>query len=99
MRDIIYSKYQNRELSLRELLAIDRTILSNQRTFLAYIRTAITLLLGGFGLRNLLDDSRILDTVGFIAIAAGIIFLIFGIQKFIKKKKRIDKLKEMVDEK
>ncbi|MFW6270676.1 MAG: DUF202 domain-containing protein [Bacillota bacterium] len=85
----------NDELSLRELLAIDRTILSNQRTFLAYIRTALTLLLGGVGLRSLLETSRIYGSLGLIFIIISIVFFILGIYKFIKKKKHIDKIKNM----
>ena len=35
------------QLILRDRLAADRTILSNERTFLAYIRTALTLFIAG----------------------------------------------------
>jgi len=37
-----YSKFNQSEMILRDYLAQDRTKLANERTFLAYLRTAIT---------------------------------------------------------
>lgn len=47
MRPNPYQKYRGEELSLRDHLAIDRTILSNERTALAYARTSLAMLIVG----------------------------------------------------
>ncbi|MDQ3393332.1 MAG: DUF202 domain-containing protein [Bacteroidota bacterium] len=39
--------YYKDKLSLSEQLALDRTILANERTFLSYMRTSLTILLLG----------------------------------------------------
>jgi len=42
-----YDRFRRDELILRDVLAIDRTILSNERTVLAYLRSALTLFIVG----------------------------------------------------
>jgi len=42
-----YSQFGERELTLNDHLAIDRTILANERTLLSYSRTALTMLVIG----------------------------------------------------
>lgn len=42
-----YADIDTSRLILRDHLAIDRTVLSNQNTFLAYIRTALTFVIAG----------------------------------------------------
>lgn len=44
----------NKDLILREKLAIQRTHLANQSTFLAFLRTALYLLVAGLSTENLL---------------------------------------------
>ena len=66
------------QLILRDHLAVDRTILANERTFLAYIRTAITLFVAGLSFIHF----RILG-VPLIDITVGIIFIVFGTCTFL----------------
>ena len=42
----------NRDLILREQLALQRTRLSNQSTFLAFLRTAMYFLIAGLSVKN-----------------------------------------------
>ena len=44
-----YEQFADSELILRDHLAIDRTVLANERTFLAYCRPALPLILTGAG--------------------------------------------------
>lgn len=44
----------NKDLILREKLALQRTIMSNQTTFLAFLRTSMYFLVAGLSIRNLL---------------------------------------------
>ncbi|MBK6951871.1 MAG: DUF202 domain-containing protein [Crocinitomicaceae bacterium] len=45
----------NKDLILREKLALQRTVLANQSTFLAFLRTAMYFLVAGLTINNLLD--------------------------------------------
>ena len=44
----------NKDLILREKLALQRTILANQSTFLSFLRTSMYFLMAGLSLTNLL---------------------------------------------
>jgi len=44
-----YERFSRTELILRDQLAIDRTILANERTFFSYARTSLALILTGAG--------------------------------------------------
>lgn len=41
MKDSPYSKFDTDDLILRDQLAIDRTLLANERTLLAYLRSGV----------------------------------------------------------
>lgn len=72
--------------SLNDILAMERTTMANERTFLAYIRTSMTLLVPGvtgFQLANTL----LLKTVSFLFVPLGIIVFIIGLIRFIKKRR------------
>jgi putative membrane protein len=68
-------------LILRDHLAIDRTVLANERTFLAYIRTALTLLVVGASFIKFFD-SMTLGIVGWslLPFAAGV--FAFGMWRY-----------------
>jgi putative membrane protein len=42
-----YHRFKSEELVVRDLLAVDRTELANERTLLSWIRTALALVLAG----------------------------------------------------
>lgn len=69
-------------------LALERTNMANERTMLAYIRTAITSFLFGTALIKFFEDLRIATYFGIIAIIAGILFLIAGLVYYPIKRKR-----------
>jgi putative membrane protein len=78
----------NKDLILRERLAIQRTILANQSTFLAFLRTSMYFLIAGLSLKNVLkiENSIIIEIVLFSV--SGIILLI-GLVNYFKHKKSI----------
>lgn len=45
----------NKDLILREKLALQRTVLANQSTFLAFLRTSMYFLVAGLTINNLLQ--------------------------------------------
>ena len=78
----------NKDLILRERLALQRTLLANQSTFLSFLRTSMYFLIAGLSLQNVLkiENSIIIEIVLFSV--SGIILLI-GIGNYFKHKKSI----------
>lgn len=78
----------NKDLILRERLALQRTVLANQSTFLAFLRTSMYFFIAGLSLETLLkiDNSFMIEWFLFISS-----FAIFGIGVFnyFKHKKMI----------
>jgi putative membrane protein len=66
---------------LRDQLATERTALANERTLLAYVRTTIALFAGGAAGIHFFDSSLV-DVVGWILIASGVLVLLFGLRRF-----------------
>lgn len=82
------NKAINKDLILRERLALQRTILANQSTFLSFLRTSMYFLIAGLSVRNLLKiENGIYIEVLLFAIS--ILILILGIINFFKHKKSI----------
>jgi putative membrane protein len=78
----------NKDLILREKLALQRTHLANQTTFLAYLRTSMYFLVAGLSLENLLQIGKSLEfQVLFYGISSSL--LIFGIFNYFIQRKRI----------
>lgn len=69
-------------------LAIARTVLANERTLLAILRTALGCLLGGAGLFKFFGHP-VYEIVGIILIVISTIILFFGIRKYRSIKKLI----------
>ena len=81
-------KSLNKDLILRERLALQRTILANQSTFLAFLRTSMYFFIAGLSLKSLLkvDNSFAIEISFFIS--AFLIFFI-GVFNYFKHKKMI----------
>ena len=72
---------QNKDLILRERLAIERTTMANDTTLLAFIRTALYFYVAGLSINQLLRvQYGLILEVGFGVIA--LIILIVGIFKY-----------------
>lgn len=80
----------NKDLILRERLALQRTILANQSTFLAFLRTSMYFLVAGVSLNNLklIQNGQLVENI-FIVIA--FVLLIIGIINFVIQNKKIKK--------
>lgn len=78
----------NKDLILRERLALQRTVLANQTTFLAFLRTAMYFLIAGLSLKNVLkiENSIIIELVLF---SISIVIFILGIFNYLNHKKFI----------
>lgn len=80
----------NKDLILREKLALQRTILANQTTLLAFLRTSMYFLVAGISLNNLttVEYGLVIETI-FIGIS--VILIVIGLLNYFAHKKRIAK--------
>ncbi|GIZ08614.1 DUF202 domain-containing protein [Flavobacterium sp. UMI-01] len=77
-----------KDLILREQLALQRTILANQSTFLAFLRTAMYFSIVALSARNLLQiENSLLVEIIFFVISGFILF--FGILNYFRHKRMI----------
>lgn len=78
----------NKDLILREKLALQRTVLANQTTFLAFLRSSMYFLVAGLSITNvlLIENGLILQVVLFLVSA---ILLIYGVFNYFYHKKKI----------
>jgi putative membrane protein len=85
----------NKDLILREKLAIERTTMANDRTLLSFLRTALYFSIAGLSLNELLKltyGSAI--EISFYIIAA--ITLVAGIIKYINVKRKVEESKKRI---
>jgi putative membrane protein len=68
-------------MELRDYLATDRTKLSNQNTFLAYIRTALTLFVAGVTFIRFFD-SILVEAIGWVFIPTGLVTFAVGFFRY-----------------
>jgi putative membrane protein len=77
------------ELILRDHLALDRTKLANERTLLAYLRTALMLMVAGATAEKVMGGDRSIILTGWALIILGVVVGFFGTWRFISMKKKI----------
>jgi putative membrane protein len=83
--------------SLADQLALDRTAMSLERTMLAYIRTAVALLLSGSsGL--LLTEITWVRIAGVILIGFAIGTMVIGMVRYWRRKRELDKYSGVLGE-
>lgn len=85
----------NKDLVLREFLAIERTKLANERTLLTYIRTALYFLVAGSTLGYIID-SPFWNTMGWPLIIVGVALGGLGGIRFFRVSKKIIESKKHI---
>jgi len=77
-----------KKLTVRDILAINRTVLANERTFLSYLRTAATFLIAGVSLIKFFDS---IPTIvgGYMLIGMSVLIGFYGIIKYDSMKQLI----------
>lgn len=76
-----YTKYGKQNMILRDYLAVDRTIMTNENSFLAYIRTALTLVVAGVTFLKYFNDGAV-HIIGWIFIASSLLVLVTGFGRY-----------------
>lgn len=76
-------------LILRDHLALERTRLANERTFMAYIRSSLYLLIGGLALTQVKGHGD-LQWVGGVALGISVFFTVIGTVRFHTLRRQLD---------
>lgn len=82
----------NKDLVLREKLALQRTIMANQTTFLAFLRTSLYFVVAGLTIHQVLEVKGGHFFEGLFLSIAALLFLL-GIINFFVQKRWIEKSK------
>ena len=86
MTDNMEKLKNHEEIILRDLLALERTRLANERTLFSYIRTSLYLLTVGMGIFEI-EIIQHLRMVAWICLVSGVILFIVGINRYYHLKK------------
>lgn len=76
------------KIILRDFLAMERTKLANERTYLAYIRFSLYLLIGGISILQL-NYLKELHYIGIFSVVLSAIGLLVGTYRFFQLKKQL----------
>lgn len=87
----------DKKLPIGDKLSTARTILANERTYLAYLRTALTFAIGGFTLIKFFNTFEE-QIFGWSFIGAGFITLGIGMYRYIKMRETIKRLELPIDD-
>jgi putative membrane protein len=82
---------ENKKLILRDILAIDRTKMANNRTLLAFVRTSIYFFASAVAINHVekLEDYTL---VGRLFTIISVLLLVIGIANYFVHRKKINKL-------
>lgn len=85
----------NKDLILRENLAIQRTIMANQTTFLSFVRTSMYFLVAGLSVQNIVQLAHV-DWAFLLLYGISALLLLLGTLNYFRQKKLIQEAKKMV---
>lgn len=91
MEETAYHDVAPDEMILRDHLAADRTALANERTFLSYVRTALTLAAVGGSLIKFFDALS-WKVFGWLFVVLGLACLGIGITRYNQMRRRLERL-------
>ncbi|MFD2513835.1 YidH family protein [Pontibacter locisalis] len=80
---------EKKNAEIRDQMAMQRTIFANERTLMAYLRTSITIIAGGFAAVKFSDDLY-LELIGATLLPIGAILAIYSFLRYRKKQRLIE---------
>lgn len=86
-------KQERKNSEIRDEMAIQRTIFANERTLMAYMRTAIALIAGGFAAIKL-SQHTYMETMGLILMPMGVLLAIYSFVRYLGKQKLIKRQRQ-----
>jgi putative membrane protein len=90
-----YARFADDDLSLRDLLAVDRTVVANERTLLGYIRTSLALMVTGASMVQFFD-SELLHIAGWAIGGLAVPLLFAGLWHFGRRRSGLKPLMSKV---
>jgi len=87
-----YARLDPREMILRDHLAYDRTVLANERTWLAYVRTALGLLAAGGTVLRFFATTPAMLYLGAVLVALGVFCAVWGYYRYAKMRYRLSRV-------
>lgn len=86
-----YTTYQNNseQLILRDVLAIDRTSMTNESSLLAFTRTTLAVVGAAAAIYKLVPELQI---ISYSLLLAAVLIIITGIYKYLEKNKTLNSL-------
>ncbi|HKB60739.1 MAG TPA: DUF202 domain-containing protein [Gallionellaceae bacterium] len=96
MADNLYSKFDTAELILRDHLAIDRTLLANERTLLSYLRSGVALFIAGISIVHFAHQGWFAD-FGYACLPVGVVTVFFGATRYRRMDKAISIVRQDLD--
>ena len=91
MKRKTYARFEQDELTLRDVLAIDRTIVANERTLLGYVRTTLAMLGAGAALLHFFDEEAS-RYAGWGFIATSLPLLGIGVWHYLQRRRSLGPL-------
>lgn len=92
-----YVRFSTDDLTLRDVLAVDRTVVANERTFLGYIRTTLALLAAGGSLLHFVDAMWSTVT-GIALLGASVPMFAIGLHHYLARRRALAPLMCVVED-
>ena len=89
MKDKPYARFEADKLILRDEFAVDRTLLANERTLLAYLRSAMARFIAGVSIVHFSTPEGWFRVAGLTCLPLGIIVGTIGITRYRRMNKAI----------
>ena len=86
-KDLKVQEKQN--LEMRDRLAMERTTLANERTFLSYVRSAFAMVIAGLTFIKLFWDDPLYVWIGVAFVPGGLLVGLWGYHRFYKKRDEV----------
>lgn len=93
----MYDRVDPEKLILRDLLALDRTHLANERTLLSYLRTGLMMLVTAATLLKLFPDNPALLISAYLLLPLGLVIAVAGLWRFLAMRRRIRAAAQQAD--
>lgn len=78
---------------IRDQMAVQRTIFANERTLMAYLRTSLAIIGGGFAAIKL-SKHIYMEIIGLVLMPIGLALAIYSLYRYVQKQKLINRQKE-----
>ena len=84
MRRHMSTPTEELRITFVDSLAVDRTMMANERTGLAFIRTALGMVLGGLAMFRFFEQQKhdFYELIGVLAIASAVVLAAVGLRNF-----------------